>query len=93
MTITVTGQEQSYNLEHAYGMFQEQYGEKNVVFEKENNRIKINAFKEMYAINDLSFDGWKFLEKLGTQDMPEQLIPEQAAKKLQLKFSTGEFPV
>jgi hypothetical protein len=62
--------------------FYNMYGEENVEWIDNENKFKIYSFKEMFAINDPKYDGWKFLERSeGFNMFYENIFPESAYKK------------
>jgi hypothetical protein len=90
MTIVTTGEEtestedEDFNpADFTYEMLKEIHGDKNVVYDRENSKIDINVTNEMYAINDPTYTGWKFLEKKDSmKPVLEKLLPKKVLKKL-----------
>lgn len=65
-----------------YKILRGQYGEENVIFDREKSTIEISTNSEMYVINDPAYSGWKFLEKKEEmQPILEQILPKKVLKK------------
>lgn len=91
MTLIVTQEESDSDepeeeenpAEFAYEMLKEKYGEENVVYDRDNNKLDTNVTNEMYAIHDPAYAGWKFLEKKDSmKPILEKLLPKSVLKKL-----------
>jgi hypothetical protein len=68
--------------EFTYEMLKEEYGDKNVNYDRENNRLDIIVTNEMYAIKDPAYIDWKFLEKKDNmKPILEKLLPKKVLKK------------
>lgn len=66
-----------------YEMLKETYGDDNVEYDPENNKLDINVTNQMYAIADPKYTGWKFLEKKeNMQPILDKLLPKTVLKKL-----------
>ena len=66
-----------------YEMFKKSYGRKNVKYDSVNNIFYIIVSKEMYAISDPAYVGWKFIEKTDNmQPLLEKILPKKVLKKL-----------
>jgi len=81
---TETDGEDDFNpTDFTYEMLKEKYRDKNVSYDRENNRLDINVSNELYAINDPTYKDWKFLEKKDRmKPMLEKLLPKKVLKKL-----------
>lgn len=64
-------------------VFRQMYGEDSVSYNSEKHYVLIGVAKNLYAINNPDYKGWKFLEKAENM-MPllEQMIPAKVIKKL-----------
>lgn len=77
-------QEENFNsADFTYEMLKEKYGEKNVNYDREHNKLDVNVTNEMYAINAPAYKEWKFLEKKESmKPVLEKLLPKKVLKKL-----------
>ena len=89
MTFVTTGDEAERtgedvnSVDFTYEILKEKYGDKNVVYDRNNSKIHINVANEMYAINDSAYKDWKFLEKKDSMKLIlEKLLPKKVLKKL-----------
>jgi len=84
MTMTFIATEDEANpADLTYEMLKEEYGDQNIVYDRENSKIEVNVANEVYAINDPAYSGWKFLEKKeNMKPVLEQLLPKKVMSKL-----------
>lgn len=65
-------------LEITFNNFKNQFGEDNVTFKKDEDTFIIFTEKQMFAINDPEYDGWKFVEKSeGFEIIYSEFIPDE----------------
>ncbi|QHT67393.1 hypothetical protein GXP67_12495 [Rhodocytophaga rosea] len=67
-----------------YQQFKAKYGEENVKYDPKDNTYSIDVSSSMYAINDIQYIGWKFLEKKDNmKNIIDKVIPTEALKELE----------
>ncbi len=70
--------------ELTYDLLKAVYGEKNIIYDKENSTLFINTTNEMFAIKNPLYKEWKFLEnKENMKPILEKLLPKKVLKKWQ----------
>ncbi|CAA6800020.1 MAG: Unknown protein [uncultured Aureispira sp.] len=83
LMIMTIPEEDKDGLEMMKGLFELNYGAKNVSLDVEKRAFSINVASAAYLINDPEYDGWKLLErKKELLPLLEKILPKKVLKKL-----------